>query len=1177
VEPAGRRNGLFMGKSDTSFLLPLLALVAVVLPFSINFRSQTPPAGQQVRATPESGAPGAANLPATELAQHSAAKLVANYLDLQPGMGEWPDNDPRRQYALDFIVATIPDPVDSRLPYFFDSFLDSIQRACEAAGYVLDSFDLAWPLQRSEGKNIASAHRPVRFESEPSLLLFRDPRQHKLLVIFLVGETPTGGIHKHAMASALRQIASFYPWGPGYDKLPRALPGVSPDSRDVIKLMVPSFSGSAASLEFSLRDWLDEVAKPAAATPLRLEIVSGTATAIDRGDFIAIGGGARTSFRAVVPPDIDVMKALEAYLKKLGVKKIALLSEANTAYGRNLSLPDVLTLPFPLHISELRTASAKQQQAAKQQATSELPLNAPSSLPLPEGSSSAATETPPVYSPLEVSSAELVLSRLLSTISRESIHAVGILATDVQDTIFLAQEIRAHCPSTVIFTLSSDLIFTHPTASPSTEGMLVVTPYPLFNLNQLWSAPFAVDESRLQFSNQASEGVYNAILALLNKQDKILEYGEPFTGKRNRAILHPTLWVTSISRDGPLPVTLLPWDDPSHYSFPLSSRKGGTQQRGRAGRPRARGVYTVGSDFGVAVAGLLLIVFSFLVIRQYLPGELLKPPDNANWFAHLLADPVTSRYHCPSRLYLLTACVSLLSFYALMAAGFVMPRLATYRLGITLDLSRWNQVDLWILVGGLVAMVSTLVLLFQVFWKCSGESATLSNEVKYLVLGGSAAGLAATLYLVRFWFDKAWSGSLESSTAIFTYLRAFDVASGLSPLAPLFCVATAAFLWALCSLRRLRVIDGIDPAPLGAAEPRPATFLEMSTASFEGVTELEGEVRALMESSSVMSTGWYLGFLGVALAAGCYYFFFRLVRSFEGTAFYILFGLSFFLVYWALAMEFVRLWLLWHSLWRLLRRLSWHPMRAAFSGYRKSFPGLGKINSASPPPPLAVLAFSVDQAERLVRSAGSLSAPASAHGNRNREFAQWALAGKPHVRRAAQSLSDALVADAEGDWRLAITKRSESQGALARLTPSLTQLLEVDWRLDGTESSSRETTPATATVVQLGEEFLAGRVVHLISFVLPALRNLGAFVLTGLLLMLAAVVGAAVVILVQMERDVVLSALSDTAPGQITVTRQFVFNVLTYVLLPIVALLGAQYPETVGRITSLLGAVQGHP
>jgi hypothetical protein len=1198
-----------MDKGNTPLLLPLLAFMAMILPFAVNlqpFKADTS-SRQSERSTfrEEHVMKGESELPA-----HSAAKLVSDYFYVQPDAPEWTADDPRKGYSLEVIVATVPDPIDSRLPYFFDCFLDSIQRASEAAEYVLDSFDLAWTVPSTKDESENTRHS-ARFETDPSLLLFRNPSGHKLLLVFLVGETPTGGVHKLAMDSALEQIAGFYSWGPGHNRLPRPLLQLTLDSRDSIKLMAPAFSGSAQSLKFVLRNWQEKMAKVLGKPPLGFRIVSGSATAINPQEFAALSEEGKSSFQAVVPPDSDVLLAVRAYLKEFGISKIALLSEANTAYGRNKALinsthspnrdalPDILNLPFPLHISELRYATNKQQQSTKQQSTSELPVNTPSALPLPEGTNFAAKETPPPFSALELSSAELVLASLLSTIAREEIHAVGIMATDAQDTIFLTQEIRSHSPSTVVFTLTSDLIFTHAQANPSTEGLLVMAPYPLFTLNQVWSAPFAGAQVRVQFPNEASEGVYNATLALLDRRDQMLEYGLPFVRGSDQKVRHPALWVTAVGRHGPLPVSMLKWDDPAKYSVDAAAT--GVQQRGqRRHPPTARGVYTVASTFGVGVAGLLLIALSVLVIRQYLPAGIIARPGRLDWFGRLLGDPVSTHYCAQSRLYLLAACVSLLNFYLLLVAAFLLPKIAACRLGIALDSPYGMTLSLIILAVGLVTQCIAIALLTRAFWKSPHKEAGLSREVKGMVSAGFAVSLAAVLYLDGYWFHTAWLGSPYSSNAIFIHVRAFSVESGLSPLVPLFAVAMAAFAWACSMFRRLRVIDGMRPAHAREIAHRTCPFLGFDTASFEGVSGLERQTWNLLEDSSVMSTGWYLGLLGAALLAGIYFFHFRLVRSFEGEPFYLLFGASFFLVYWALAVEFVRLVMLWFNLSRLLRRLSWHPMRAAFGRYRERFPGLGRIDFATPPPTFTVLSFSLDQAERLLRSAAHLKTSTKLSPGSRRELEELVDAGAPEVYCAGQGLFAALRADAERDWRLATRKRSESQCALARFTPQVAKLLEPVWRSTEKGLVMVEGVPTELrSLFDLAEEFLAGRAVHFVSFVLPSLRNLGLFVLTGLLLMLGAVisypfqprnqillfewiimlafVATAWLILVQMDRDAVLSALSGTTPGQVTVTRQFLLRIFTYVLIPVLALFSAQFPTLVGQIVSLLGIGQGHP
>jgi hypothetical protein len=76
---------------------------------------------------------------------------------------------------------------------------------------------------------------------------------------------------------------------------------------------------------------------------------------------------------------------------------------------------------------------------------------------------------------------ELVLENLLRTIHREHARYVGVVATDVEDLIFLVHEIRSNCPNVVVFTTSANLLFAHTDATSELSGMLVFSTYPLFN------------------------------------------------------------------------------------------------------------------------------------------------------------------------------------------------------------------------------------------------------------------------------------------------------------------------------------------------------------------------------------------------------------------------------------------------------------------------------------------------------------------------------------------------------------------------------------------------------------------------------------------------------------------------------------------------------------------------
>jgi hypothetical protein len=74
------------------------------------------------------------------------------------------------------------------------------------------------------------------------------------------------------------------------------------------------------------------------------------------------------------------------------------------------------------------------------------------------------------------------------------------------------------------------------------------------------------------------------------------------------------------------------------------------------------------------------------------------------------------------------------------------------------------------------------------------------------------------------------------------------------------------------------------------------------------------------------------------------------------------------------------------------------------------------------------------------------------------------------------------------------------------------------------------------------------------------------------------VLSAVIVIIaasVQLERDRVLSELSGTTPGRVTWDRGFLWRIIVYGVLPILGLLGAQFPGSIRQILSLLGSHAG--
>src|SRR5690348_14576258 len=118
-----------MGQRDAGFLLvPFLALIAFLLPSAGS-------SGKPDSAL--SGEAAAVEAPALQAKAGSAAALIAEYYG--------PLASQSQLQAQDCLITTLPDPIDAaNLSYTYDRYIDAIQRAMEAAGYVLDRFDVPW-------------------------------------------------------------------------------------------------------------------------------------------------------------------------------------------------------------------------------------------------------------------------------------------------------------------------------------------------------------------------------------------------------------------------------------------------------------------------------------------------------------------------------------------------------------------------------------------------------------------------------------------------------------------------------------------------------------------------------------------------------------------------------------------------------------------------------------------------------------------------------------------------------------------------------------------------------------------------------------------------------------------------------------------------------------------------
>ena len=138
-----------------------------------------------------------------------------------------------RRETLRIFILTLPDPVSSHLDWSYDAELESMRRAMEHSGYVIDRFWLPWrtTADTTAGRlGVADSLPGARW---PGVMLFRrgNTSEDALVLVYVVGEVPTSGIHRLAMKEALEERRRLLP-----------IDSVSPTT-DTVRVIGPAFSG----------------------------------------------------------------------------------------------------------------------------------------------------------------------------------------------------------------------------------------------------------------------------------------------------------------------------------------------------------------------------------------------------------------------------------------------------------------------------------------------------------------------------------------------------------------------------------------------------------------------------------------------------------------------------------------------------------------------------------------------------------------------------------------------------------------------------------------------------------------------------------------------------------------------------------------------------------------------
>ena len=613
-------------------------------------------APETTRTPPQTAAPAAAPT-------GTGMQLLCAYAGSAPSDPAAPDArsllaDIAHGTTLDFLIATVPDPVDSHLDWAFDQQLDSLRRAHETAGYVVDGYWLPW----SSDPALSDAEREANRAQRPGAILFRRDVDERveLRLLYLVGEIPTNGVNRRAFRAALAERdglrGSF-----------RSALGAG-ECADTLRVVGPVFSGASTSMRDVLRAWIDQQRDTRC-----VDIVSGAATNAENERRLAgeqgapalaveplpagererpslAAGGIR--FTATIHTDETLLRVLrESILRPLGFNpsEVAILQESSTQYGASVAAPaqhapesnaqekgapqpdmratsrehprdeppsihaqeersptdGFLVVPFPMNISSLRAAYAREEvPEAMRGSTPRVQLDLEERERLRHG------EIPRALSQLSTPATDIVMSEIASALDRRHVRAVVLFATDVRDKLFLGREIAKRLPDVQLITTESNLLYLSHALDRALCGMLVLSTYPLLVYPSDWEPQSAgTPDQQIVFASEGAEGVYNAALLQLGSGRAMTNYAMPVGAHAAEFRLsRPPVWLTCVGRTTMQPLSVFPGAPRSAY-YPVGVRVDGarTSEKSGGSAPRSEpmSLLSIGLTFVFGLAVLI--------------------------------------------------------------------------------------------------------------------------------------------------------------------------------------------------------------------------------------------------------------------------------------------------------------------------------------------------------------------------------------------------------------------------------------------------------------------------------------------------------------------------------------------------------------------------------------------
>jgi hypothetical protein len=1041
---------------------------------------------------------------------------------------------------IQFLIATVPDPLHSRLSLLTDSSVQAIAEAADASGWIFATQWLPWidaanPEEKDPEKRRQERQDIRQQEKQPGILVFRQGAQtdktafgDDVLIVFLVGETPTAGVYSPEF-----QLARAY------------MRGIHEPTE--VRILGPTFSGSFYSLAALLKDDRSQGTVP------KYRVRSGTVTGKSDGTIFQNQPG--VDFKSASANTVDQNRYFRRALRELGIdpKHAASLIEDESAFGKtatevsvapatgeggSAAEPSIQVLRFPRDISHLRNAYRDAAAAASKSGNGASP-DIEFSIKDPE----TGEDSIPIFSGSQSPLSQYgIVNKITSAIRRDDIRLVQVNATNVLDMLFLANILKRQCPDTRLLLNYPDVLLVQAALNEPLTGTLVLASYPAFFASNQWMGGGQTNEP-VTFPDANSESVYNATVLLLNNDsDAALHLADYHWS----GLKHPPTWLLTLDRQGFLPVDV----------FPHNAIEEKNETWFQTVAPRVDGPLRLPSppanwsfvSTGVALAGLALSVWIW-------------------WISSHPASEMDARFSCRQ---IDSECgwrhfhiFAFLVVVLLMEITIFVPGL------------RWEQPTrfVWLLgAGGISVILAASRLLKNLRADRSAKRAV------WLWVGGAAAFLALWLASCFFPDDRS----------LFFAFRARELRFGSSPTWPVIASLGALALFTFVHLTRYYLAacqkpDVITSGLATALEER----LREAWEDFNGA--LEGSRGLSFASRTQHSTALIL----FALAGGIMGFLFRvdrLMRSIDGPSYNLLALVLQLLVIVLLLLTCVHIRSLWRSLQSFLVSLGMLPLA-------RSFKPVARSGADRPIWVRRLNLQSIDTHVQAIYELHNMTLLAKDALALDPSHCEYLAGLKTRSDEYGKAIKELLQVDGKRTRQETLNLTKAIRDTNKVIAKETFDFLHDFWStspLAGPEigdnpdasgkSAAKDPTMAASPLDQLaglGERFVA---LHYSSFILYGVRqiqNLLLFLSSGfvllmislncysiqapqfigrLLLILFVVIGAATVsCLVGLERDQVLSRMAGSDPGKLN--TGFYLKIAAYGALPALSLLASEFPS----------------